>query len=46
MEEKIFWANLESIIKDIRDNSQNTDIVKESLIKINELINDNFRNFS
>lgn len=46
MEENKFRMYLESIIKDIRENSQNSDIVKDSLIKLNELINDNPRNFS
>lgn len=46
MEENKFRMYLESIIKNIRENSQNSDIVKDSLIKLNELINDNPRNFS
>lgn len=46
MEENKFWMYLESIIKDIRDNSQNSDIVKDSLIKLNKVIKDNPRNLS
>lgn len=46
MEENKFWIYLESIIKDIRDNSQNSDIVKDSLIKLNKVIKDNPRNLS
>ena len=43
MEEKDFWNDLERIIKDIRNNVQNIDIVKERLKELNDFFNNHLR---